>query len=1085
MKLINIQGLTQSKMIELEELIDEHSIVFLTETQQKRKTVRLSEVNRQISKMRELNDKKGGGLCILWKEQEHVSLQEINTTHSDLLVVRARFRGMDFVAVLVYFSTGANAGERNEALENEVRNIIEANSGAQLIILGDFNGHVGFIGPQLLDESGKRIIDLMEDYNLKMLNMEEGCRQMSTWQRGEQTSTIDFILCNEQMYRNFRSMEIDEDGEVINCSDHNLLSATFVYRKGNSQSDSRKECVSYFKMTKENVDNYIRKVEDRLLTMEEVSFENFDEIVRETAEECMRVTYTRNISNLTGKSVEPLWFNNNIKKEISKRRSINKLRRKSKNEAEKQRYYDQYIVQKKKVQDLVREAIDTYEKNLTERIMADGNRSKNVWKHIRELKGGSQGVEDNNFIYDEFGNKMEHEETCEAMETFWRTIYQCRGNRIVEEWNDERKHEYIQSWTADVGENANYMRKVVITKDDIREQLKKTKKKKAPGPDNLKPDLYIALLDSDICLEAMTEALNRIIEVGNVPHNWKESTTVMIEKKRKPTVKDLRPIALMNSSYKLFMGIVRRKIEEHLHENSLVCELQSGSMSNRRATDNLFILRYCVEQAFKRKKPMYVVSIDFRKAFDSIDRGKLISILMEYKVDPFTVGLIAEIYVGDKTKIKFGGTNILDIEITSGIRQGCNGSTTLFLLVTYHIIKQIQLKLHGFQTDSQRIHCLFYVDDGLIMAESKIHAENSIDLLEEVAMNCGLSMNKDKCTYMVWNQKWTGTKDIRGIEESKEMKYLGVVINNSKQCFSTHVEQALNKARRMIAVLYSVLGSCCNRLLIGKTFWKGLALSSFMYGSDIIIYGGNTIGKLQSMDNQAYRHILNVPKYTAACGMRSEVGASSALARDMKSKILYMKHGLSQEGSSVLREVMWNDYSEGRSVWAKTLKSYMEKLDLNIEDVVNLKKSQLKSRIKEYDTKEWLKEMEEKSTMSIYRKLKCGIEEERWFDNTIDAGIVMKARLNVLKVMTRNFSEGEERNCKMCDEEETLLHFLLCCNAYNDIRQRCSVLQRPYEEDLTRTIGRLLLFVDEGEKSRLECMKTVGEMWKRRARLMA
>ena len=34
--------------------------------------------------------------------------------------------------------------------------------------------------------------------------------------------------------------------------------------------------------------------------------------------------------------------------------------------------------------------------------------------------------------------------------------------------------------------------------------------------------------------------------------------------KAKPTVKDLRPIALMDSSYKIFMGIIRSKIDNHL-----------------------------------------------------------------------------------------------------------------------------------------------------------------------------------------------------------------------------------------------------------------------------------------------------------------------------------------------------------------------------------------------------------------------------------------------------------------------------------------------------------------------------------------
>ena len=91
--------------------------------------------------------------------------------------------------------------------------------------------------------------------------------------------------------------------------------------------------------------------------------------------------------------------------------------------------------------------------------------------------------------------------------------------------------------------------------------------------------------------------------------------------------------------------------------------------------------------------------------------------------------------------------------MTSGIRQGYNGSTALFLMVTYYIIEKLKEKLRGFRMTHRKINCLFYVDDGLILSDSKIGAEDAVDVLEQVAAECGLSMNKEKCAYMVWNQR--------------------------------------------------------------------------------------------------------------------------------------------------------------------------------------------------------------------------------------------------------------------------------------------------------------------------------------------
>ena len=134
----------------------------------------------------------------------------------------------------------------------------------------------------------------------------------------------------------------------------------------------------------------------------------------------------------------------------------------------------------------------------------------------------------------------------------------------------------------------------------------------------------------------------------------------------------------------------------------------------------------------------------------------------------------------------------------------------------------------------------------------------------------------------------------------------------------------------MLGVLYSTLGKACNRMLVGKTIWKSLGLPTFMYGSDVIIYGANGIGQLQSLDNQAYRHILKVPKYTAACGLRAEVGASSAMSRDMKTKLMYLKHATGENCNKLLKGIVLGDLREGRSSWARTVAGYLEKIDCDV-----------------------------------------------------------------------------------------------------------------------------------------------------------
>ena len=76
-----------------------------------------------------------------------------------------------------------------------------------------------------------------------ILNGDPLCEGEVTWRKGNQKSSIDFVLCNQIMYKRFKKMLIDEDKINFDLSDHHLLEALFRMRY---QMDSqRKEKVNY------------------------------------------------------------------------------------------------------------------------------------------------------------------------------------------------------------------------------------------------------------------------------------------------------------------------------------------------------------------------------------------------------------------------------------------------------------------------------------------------------------------------------------------------------------------------------------------------------------------------------------------------------------------------------------------------------------------------------------------------------------------------------------------------------------------------------------------------------------------------
>ena len=89
----------------------------------------------------------------------------------------------------------------------------------------------------------------------------------------------------------------------------------------------------------------------------------------------------------------------------------------------------------------------------------------------------------------------------------------------------------------------------------------------------------------------------------------------------------------------------------------------------------MFTLNYIANRTFESKineqKPLFFTFIDFKKAYDSVDRTELIKVLIKYKINPKIIELIVQIYAADRTTINLGKLKET-IVVTCGIRLGCS-----------------------------------------------------------------------------------------------------------------------------------------------------------------------------------------------------------------------------------------------------------------------------------------------------------------------------------------------------------------------------------------------------------------------------
>lgn len=89
--------------------------------------------------------------------------------------------------------------------------------------------------------------------------------------------------------------------------------------------------------------------------------------------------------------------------------------------------------------------------------------------------------------------------------------------------------------------------------------------------------------------------LRQIWKKETIPLDWKKSIIVPLYKRGEPEeVGNYRSISLLYTVYKVYVEILKSRLEEVVEMKKLVPESQSGFRKGRSAIDNIFALNHIV-----------------------------------------------------------------------------------------------------------------------------------------------------------------------------------------------------------------------------------------------------------------------------------------------------------------------------------------------------------------------------------------------------------------------------------------------------------------------------------------------------------
>ena len=136
---------------------------------------------------------------ILYKNNNFL-VKKIETIHKYILVIQCQIYILELRMILVYMSV-TNYDDNNELIQYVQEHIESTKS---YIILGDFNGHTRFLGPQSMNKNGDMILGLIDNHNVSIFNGHPDCKGEFTWQQRECRSTIYYLIIDENYIKDLK-----------------------------------------------------------------------------------------------------------------------------------------------------------------------------------------------------------------------------------------------------------------------------------------------------------------------------------------------------------------------------------------------------------------------------------------------------------------------------------------------------------------------------------------------------------------------------------------------------------------------------------------------------------------------------------------------------------------------------------------------------------------------------------------------------------------------------------------------------------------------------------------------------------------
>jgi hypothetical protein len=207
----------------------------------------------------------------------------------------------------------------------------------------------------------------------------------------------------------------------------------------------------------------------------------------------------------------------------------------------------------------------------------------------------------------------------EGITKFYEKLYSC-----VEV--DDPDDDFYNKWPK-LSMSARETLDNEITESELLETLK-TCEDSAPGSDGIPYSVYKKVWN--IAGQYIVNSWNYSCETCLMALSHKESIIVLLPKEDKDlgNISNWRPITLSNCDAKIITKALANRMSRVLGE--IIDENQTAYVKGRSVTDNLRSMKFMKEHCIQNEIDGILISLDAKKAFDSVDHKYIEKTLKKY-----------------------------------------------------------------------------------------------------------------------------------------------------------------------------------------------------------------------------------------------------------------------------------------------------------------------------------------------------------------------------------------------------------------------------------------------------------------------